>query len=136
VTVLAGKTVDDNCFKYCIADLNKKCTIETRVIVPPKMGQLASSISFSTLFTGFFKILTTRGTRRFSGVNIDEKTTHLFITRWKTSIDDLDGAGEHFIKRLNIYYKVVDITNLNEHNRWLIFQCTERGIDTEEETNA
>jgi hypothetical protein len=136
VTVLAGKTVEDNCFKYCISDLNKKCTIETRTIVPPQMGQLSSTMSFTVFFTGFFKILTLRGSRRFSGVNINTKATHLFITRWKTSLDDMDGAGEHFVRRNENLYRVEEITNLNEHNRWLILQCSERGIDTQEETDA
>ena len=136
MTVVAGKTVSSNCFKICIADLNKKCIIQTRKVSAPNFGETKATETFATLFTGYFKIQTLRGTRRFSGVNIDKRATHIFITRWKASLSEIDAAGEHFINRSDKRFRVIEITDINEHGRYLLFQCTERGLDDNEETDA
>lgn len=137
MTVVAGKTVVAGaCFKICIGDLKKKATIETRSIANQQFGETKPSINFSVLFTAYFLVQTVKGTKRFSGVNIEKQATHLFVTRWRSSISNLDGAGEHYVRRAGKLYRVLEITNINESDEYLLFQCTERGIDTNEETNA
>lgn len=137
MTVVAGRTVGvGDCFKICVGDLKKKCTIETRSISDQNFGVTKPSINFSVLFTGYFLVQTIQGTKRFSGVNIEKEATHIFVCRWRASISNIDGAGEHFLRQSAKLYRVLRITNINEENDYLLFQCTERGIDTNEETNA
>lgn len=136
MTVVAGKTQSGRCFNICRADLNRKCTIETRENVDPDFGETKVTESFSILHTAAFKVQTVRGTRRFAGVAIDEKTTHLFICEFKQVLRNLDGAGEHFMRQRGKLYRVIDIHNIDESDRWMLFESTERGLDTAEESNA
>jgi len=125
-----------NCLKICISDLNRKGSIELRSVRSPKFGESKSTIVFSVVAQAYFKIVTVTGSKRFSGVVIDKKTTHLFTTRWSPSLNNIDAAGEHFIKHDNRYFRVMTITDFNEQKQWLIFQCRERGISSNEETDA
>lgn len=136
MTVVAGKTIRGDCSDFCTSDFNKKCTIETRALAGQSFGSTAPKETFVILFTGYFFIQTIKGTNRFSGVNIKKEATHLFLARWRPSINDIDGAGGHFLRKSGKLYLVLDITNINEADEFILFQCTERGIDTNEETNA
>lgn len=137
MTVVAGRTVGlGNCFKICVGDLKRKCTIETRSISGQNFGVTKPSMNFTVLFTGYFLIQTVKGTKRFSGVNIEKEATHIFVCRWRSSINNLDGAGGNFIRQSDKLYRVLEVTNINEESKYLLFQCAERGIDTNEETNA
>jgi hypothetical protein len=124
------------CPDTCVSEFNKKCELVTRTLVPPRFGQTKATETFITFDIAGYKISTVEGTRRFSGVAIDKNTTHLFMTRFRPKIEKLDGAGEHFMRRNGKYFRIVRITNIDEHNKYLLFQCRERGLDTEEETNA
>lgn len=136
MTVLANKTISGDCSQFCTADFNRKCTIELRAIADQKFGTTTPNMGFTVAFTGYFIIQTIRGTRRFSGVNIDENATHFFLARFRPSINNLDGAGQHFIRHGTKLYRVLEITNINEANNYILFQGTERGIDSHQETNA
>ena len=136
MTVIADKTISGNCSQFCTADFNRRCTIETRAIAEQRFGQVSPTMGFTVLFTGYFIIQTIKGTRRFSGINIAEGATHLFLARWRQTINDLDGAGQHFIRKSGKLYRVLDITDINESNDYVLFQCTERGFETLEESNA
>lgn len=125
-----------NCQKICISELNKKAVIVLRELRPPKQGQTESSVRFTNLYTAGFKITTVQGSRRFNGVNINKNTTHVFICRFSPRIENLGGAGEHFIHYKSKYYRIGPITNIDEQNKYILFQCSERGFDSEEATNA
>ena len=127
---------NSKCKQICISDLNKKASVEQRVITAPSFGNSKATETFNVLVNAYFQVQTTRGTQRFSGVNIDERATHLFVTRWNQTIQKLDGAGEYFLRLSDRLYRTIEITNINEQNAYVIFQCTERGLDTKEETNA
>ncbi len=131
MAVLAGK-----CQKICISDLNKKATIQLREIHPPKMNKTAPTEKFTTVYTAGFMIQTVMGSRRFNGVNINKNTTHIFICRFSPRIENLDGAGEHFINYKGKFYRIGPITNIDEQNKYLMFQATERGLESKEATNA
>jgi hypothetical protein len=132
----ADRVASGRCAKICIADLNKKCSIENRQLKPPKIKQSKPTVKFTTIFKGWFKVKTIRGTSRFANVNINKSATHICITRFSTKIVDLDGDGENFITRGNLRLKILEITNVDESDRWLLFHCTERGLDSKEESDA
>lgn len=136
MTVIAGKTFKSNCSNLCIADFRRKATIELRAIQAPNFGNTSPSESFSVIFTAYFFVQTLKGTKRFAGVNIEKETTHLYLARWRAAINKLDGAGQHFLRSRGILYRIVEITNINESDDYILFQCTERGLDTKQETNA
>lgn len=136
MTVVAGKTIRGDCSNFCISDFKKKCTVETRSLSDQAFGTTAPGETFTVLSTAYFFIQTINGTSRFSGVNTVKGTTHLFLTRWRSLINDLDGVGGHFLRYSGKLYRVLKITNIDEANRFILFHCDERGIDTNEETHA
>lgn len=136
MTAVAGKSVSGYCSTFCISDFRNKATIEDRKVAGQKFGDTYPSVDFTVLFTGYFNVQTRKGSSRFSGVNIHKKTTHLFVARWRATLNNLDGAGEHFLRSKGKFYRVLEITNINESDDYILFQCTERGLDTKQETNA
>lgn len=140
--VIVNRSISANCLKICAGDMNRKASLELRTIVPPKMGQTKSTMSFTTVSKFWCKVNTISGSKRFAGVVTEDKTTHMFITRWTPSIDKLDGDGEHFIKMINkrngktTLYRVEGIGDHNEQNNWVAFICSERGLDGNEEADA
>jgi len=136
MTAVAGKSVNGYCNTFCISDFRNKATIETREISQQKFGETYPEETFTVLFTGYFRVQTVEGTARFAGVNIDKEATHLFVARWRATINNLDGAGAYFMRSKGRLYRVLKITNVDEQDDFILFQCTERGIDTKQETNA
>lgn len=141
MSVLAGKSIDSICFEICIADLRNRCTVETRAIQNPKFGNSEASEAFIVIHNAYFWIQTMggargQGTKRWSGIAITEAITHLFVCQFRSVIKDIDGGGGHFIKKGNTYYRIEEITNINEDNRYVLFQCSERGDVVKEETHA
>ena len=128
------------CVKICASELNKQISVLKRTLVSAKMGETTASSSFETIETPWAKVITLRGSKRYGGVTIDEKATHLFECRYQPELILLDGDGNHFISLENPpitkYYKIIEITNVDEQNVKLIFQCTERGDMTKEASNA
>lgn len=136
MTVIAGRSITSICDSFCVSSFNKKCTLEKRTLVAPKAGQTQVSTSFVIVQTAYYNITTLRGSGRIGGVNINKQTTHLFMTPWRLSLNDLDGEGEHFIRYNNKLYRVLQITNINEYDRYMLYQVTERGLDSKEESDA
>lgn len=132
------------CFNICIRDLNRKCTIESRSLQAPAIGEIASSVSFAVVFTGWFAVKTMaspgrstgKGSARFAGVNVNQDTTHIFTGRYRDSLKQLDAKGEHFVHMDNRYFRILEATNYNEENKWILFQTTERGLDSKDASNA
>ena len=128
--------VASNCPNICASEFNKKCEFRTREIKAPRFGNTKATEQFTLFDTAGYKVMTVEGTRRFASVAIDKKTTHLFLTRFRPKLEKLDSAGEHFMMRNGKYFRVIRVTNINEHNKYILFQCRERGLVDEEESNA
>lgn len=136
MTVVAGKHLSGYCSNLCTGDFNRKATVELRAIESQNFGETSPSEEFTVVFPAYFYVKTVKGTKRFDGINIKEDTTHLYVARWRSAINNLDGSGQHFIRSRGSLYRVLEITNVDEADAFILFQCTERGIDTQEETHA
>jgi hypothetical protein len=136
MSVVAGKTITSICDRFCISSFRKKCTLEKRTLGAPKTGQTQVTMSFTIIHTAYYNITTLKGTGRIGGVNIDKAATHFFMTPWRSSLNSLDGEGEHFIRYNSKLYRVLEITNINEYNTYMLFQVEERGLDSSEESDA
>ena len=124
------------CPKYCISDFSKKCDLLTRNLVAPKIGSSKPTTSFVKFDIAGYKVTTIQGTRRFAGVNLDKNATHLFMTRFRPKLNNLDASGEHFLLLGGKYYRILKVTNIDESNEYILFQATERGLEFKEESNA
>lgn len=123
--------------KLCIGDTRHKGTIERREVQPVGMaGGLNPVEAFIEIAAPWFAIETIAGSSRRQGVNTNPDTTHFFLTRYNLTIARLDGDGEHFIKRKDIFYRIIKTHNLNELDTTLLFECAERGDDAQEASAA
>jgi hypothetical protein len=128
------------CVKICTSELNKQISILKRSTSAVSIGDSDGDSDFELIESPWSKVRTIKGSRRFKGIAIDEKTTHLFEIRYQPELMKLNGAGETFISLENppikSYYKIIDITNIDEQNVKLVFQCTERGDMVGEASHA
>ena len=84
--------------------------------------------TFVELYRLWSAIETVEGTKRFAGIAIDDRATHLFYVRFNSSIV-LPEDGNHFIDYNGKRFRALRVTNDGEDNRYLIVQCSDRGDD-------
>lgn len=115
--------------KICGGDLRNVIEIQERAIGTPAPGNVDAPITFTTVATDRASIETTRGTRRFSGVNIDPNTTHIFTTRRNPNAS-LEAAGNQFVLFEGRRFRIIRLTIDNEDPYFMMYECTERGDET------
>lgn len=128
--------------RVCRGDLNSVISLLKREIQGVSIGDIEASEDFTVVDTPFAGIKTlgssgesSRGVRRFAGVNISKETTHLFFVQYADLYVTIE-TGNHFILHDGKYYRIIAINNLNELNLTVMYQCTERGDSTKEATEA
>ena len=109
------------CVKICASKLNRKIEVLSRDLKGPRVGSSKSSTVFTAIESPWAEVITLSGTGRYKNVNIDEKATHLFKTRFSSALEKLDGNGETFILMNNAsnqayLYKILKVTNTKEQN--------------------
>ena len=78
---------------------------------------------------------TPNGRSKFLGVNINDATTHIFIVRYSSGTASLEVAN-NFVLFDNRRMKILNTVNMNEDNLFIAIECTERGDDSKESTEA
>lgn len=69
----------------------------------------------------------TKTTRNFdNGVNLGDTITTVFTIRWRATFDD---TKSYYIKFKNKNFKVRNIENINEEDKYIKFTTVERGED-------
>lgn len=69
----------------------------------------------------------TKTTRNFdNGVNLGDTITTIFTIRWRPTFDD---TKSYYIKFKNKNFKVRNIENINEEDKYIKFTTVERGED-------
>lgn len=121
--------------KICAGDLRDKITIQNRSLDPVRPGQINPSESFTTLFQPWAAVETPNGRSKFLGVAINEDTTHIFIVRFDTTIQELEVANNFILFRTR-RMRILSVKNMNENNYFLAIECTERGLSTKDATEA
>jgi len=113
--------------QLCRGDLRTTIKIVTRTLSPAKMNDISGQETFVDLIVGIqCGIETTEGNSKFDKININEKATHLFYVLHSSIYDDVE-VNNHMIEHLGEYYRILQITNDNETNQYIFFQCTNRG---------
>lgn len=124
-----------NRIEICAADLNKKIAIQERVLSAPSPGSTQPFLTFTDIATPWAGVETPRGASKFLGVNINDETTHIFIVRYRTLLDDLE-VGNNFILFKERRFRILNVTNMNEDNIFLAIEATERGDDDKDANEA
>lgn len=132
--------VDKN--KICFGDYRHVIELLSRDIKAPSIGEKQAEEVFVNIDTPYAAVKTfgggnvgSRGIRRFNGINIDPKATHLFFVPFT----DLYAAIEtenNFILFSGKHYSILSVDDINEDNLTIMYQCTERGTATKEASKA
>lgn len=116
--------------KLCRGDLRSVMKIVSRALAPSKLDEIGGEEIFTDVITGIqCGIETTAGNSRFDKINVNKKATHLFYVYHSTIYDEIE-VDNNMIEYLGEYYKILEITNSNETNQYIFFQCTFRGDKT------
>lgn len=122
--------------KICAGDMRNRIEIMLRTQTSPGIGKGLGPVETFTPYTaGFFGIRSANGSNPISGVNINEEATHIFISRYTTKLALLD-TTKHFPKFRNKYYRILEISNLNEDNLTIFLQCKLLGITDKKASEA
>lgn len=121
--------------KLCTGDLNNRISIEERVLTPPVLGESSPVETFTVIKSVWAGVQTSRGTRRFYGVNIEASATHLFYIRYNPELPLLDGDN-YFIHYKSRYFRILRVTDNDEEEYFVILQCVERGEDDKTASTA
>lgn len=120
--------------KLCSGDLKDLIEIQQRVLKPPQPGQMSGTEIFTTIKSVWAFANTVRGTSRFASVNIDENATHLWYIRYDPDLDI--ETKNNFILYESRRFSIIDVTNDDENDNFLIIQTRETGDDDKEAASA
>lgn len=126
----AKKKIKD--VKLCIGDLNSLIQIQERRL--PEITDIDDpepSFVFTTILSTWSAVETIRGTSRFSNVNIEDSTTHLFWIRYNPNLS-IPENGNTFILFKGRYFRIIRVTNSNEQDEWVMIEASDRGDITEQ----
>lgn len=129
--------------KVCFGDYRHPIIIASRDISAPEIGTMVASEVFEQIAAPFAAVKTmgnvgtsgASGVQRFGKININPKATHLFFTMYADLYANVE-LNNNFILFDCRYFKILSIDDLNEDKLTLMYQCTERGIVTNEASNA
>ena len=112
--------------RYCVGDMRKTIKVQVRSITVP----IDSSVDHGELLTDF---LTVRAiVETVSGVEIFDATnvmvgvvTHQFVIDFRVGV-----TFENMVIFKGRNFRILDVTNIDEEDRFLILRTTERGDET------
>ena len=112
--------------RYCVGDFRKQIEIKVRDITVP----VGSSVDHGELFTDFLTVRaiveTLSGVEIFDGTNtMVGVATHQFIINFRPGV-----TFENMVVFKGKNYRILDVTNIDEEDRFLKIRATERGVNT------
>lgn len=107
--------------QICLGDLKDRIVIQDRNIKAPQNGPDFSE-KFDRNRTRKALINTVSGKVFFDGVGKETPITHNIYFRFDKNI-----TNENWILFKKERYKILQLTNLDERNKWFLAECTDRG---------
>ncbi len=111
--------------RYCAGDFRKQIEIKVRDITVP----VGSSVDHGELFTDFLTVRaiveTLGGVEIFDGTNTIGVATHQFIIDFRPGV-----TFENMVVFKGKNYRILDVTNIDEEDKFIKIRATERGIES------
>lgn len=122
--------------KICSGSLNKLITIFTRDITPGiNPYGVAPDTHYDENFTALTQawalIVPKNGDVIFNDISIDTKATHDIYIRYIVGI-----TQENWLTFDGFRYDILDVTNVDQNNRYLLLECNISGLATLEASKA
>jgi SPP1 family predicted phage head-tail adaptor len=105
--------------------MDKIISVFVRSIVPPSGLNVDFNENFTEQRNMAASIETVRGEEVFDGTGTVEEVTHKFVVKYQPNI-----TFENWVSYKNKRYRIVDVENQNERNRFYIIRATIRGVNT------
>lgn len=115
-----------------LGDMRHKVLIRTRSLVPisdPNATNFGES--FTTTYTRWAHLATTRGDSIFDGTTIKYAVTHIFTVRYIAGLTE-----EKWLEYQNQRYDIVDVEALDGRNLFMKLRCALRGSTAKEVNKA
>lgn len=122
----------------CAGSMCDYLVIQERKQKPTGLGQPQAGFDFMQINAYDGKIESTKGTKRFDGVTIDPKITHLAYMPFDQEIYELD-TNSLFVeleRTRNRRYKLDSIRDYGEQEEWLLLYLIDNGFADLEATGA
>lgn len=115
--------------KVCIGDLDTFIDIFTRT---ETTQNFLADVNF-TIHQADVEVLweTIKGVEIFDETNVGTISTERIFMPY-----DADITKEFFIKLEGVFYRILDVEDLERRNEWLKLMLTERGVDTKAVNDA
>ncbi len=123
------KTIKVERSKICTGDMNNQIDILQRDILPPAIGDIDPITVFTSILTPWAAISTVKETRRFDGINTEDRPTHEIFIFYDSAIWALDSDNNFIRLEDGRRLRIVGSEDLNEQKLTIRILCTERGVE-------
>jgi head-tail adaptor len=113
--------------RVCAGSLNKKISVLDREIEVPVGDSVDFDENFILIKDTWAMVQTVAGKVFFDNSNIDKSITHEWYIRY---IAGIEITAEHWVLYNTNFFKIINVENLDEANRFLLLRTTERGEST------
>lgn len=112
--------------KYGVGDMRERITIHTRVITPPTFNSSQFSETYDAGIDEWASVETpNNGVSSFSGVNVPEGATHIFVVRFDSSF-----STENIVRWEGDAYKILKTNDPDKRQQYLEFFSKLLGDET------
>lgn len=126
---MSCKTISPKTIKVCIGSMRHKIKINIRTLTPPADAGVNFGETLSGTKEVWSAVETSRGVEVFGGTNLIGVATHLFHIRAL-----IGQTAEDWIEFKGNYYRILDVRNYQEDDRFQVLRCVLRG-DTSKPVN-
>lgn len=117
----------------CAGDKSQQIKLINRQIMPPALGDINPQTIFTTILEPYALVQTIEtgsgGTRRFDGINVEDKPTHDVFIDFDSTIWPLDSDNVFVRLEDGRRLRIVAVANINEQNLTIAISATERGVE-------
>jgi len=128
-----------NLFKRQLAKCGQTVTVKRRALSASGYDSSQPNVGFTDIDTPKMIVRTIEtvrgGSKLFSGVQIVKDATHIFCGLYDAVLTVVE-RDNYYIFLGTKAYRVLAVTNINERDKVLAIQTTERGVSLKEATKA
>jgi CRISPR/Cas system endoribonuclease Cas6 (RAMP superfamily) len=112
--------------RYCVGDMRRLIEVQIRDITPPPANSVDHDEDFTFFIFMHAIIETVNGISVFDETNtVVGVASHKFIVPFRGGI-----TFENWIRFKGKRFRILDVTNIDDEDKFIVLRATERGITT------
>jgi len=124
------KTIQVTRSKICSGDMDNQIDIIRRDILPPAIGEIDPRTVFTSMLKPWAAVTTVKETRRFDGINTEDRPTHEIFIFYDPAIWPIDSDNNFVRLDDGRRLRIVGSEDINEQKLTIRLLCTERGVES------